>query len=191
MNEGYRLDARGSSTFAPIPSTLRWITLGLVVMMTLGFIASVSLWTFALASSPRHPDDDLLGAGALALGGTVLLVYVQAAIGVAWMHKAWSWLPPQERYARHWRTWITPAQAAFFLLIPYFQYYWMFVVNCGLCDSFDRLRVRYGTREPAPKTLAIAASVFQIVLPVPVAAICWLIFMSKIERMSLEMTGRT
>lgn len=184
----YRVDPR-SAAFPPLASTWRVVFLVTVVLSVLGFVAAVGLWTAAIASNPQRPDDALMGIGAAAFVVTVLFVYVHAFIGIAWVHKAWSWLPWDQRYSRSWKSWITPAQAALFLLIPYFQYYWMFVVNPGLCDALDRLRVRFPTREPAPKTLAIVACVTQIVIPLPVGAILWAIYMSKIEAMTREMSA--
>jgi len=51
------------------------------------------------------------------------------------------------------------------------------------------LRVRYPTSDNAPKTLGILAGVFQLIIPLPVGAILWIIFMAKIERMTREMSA--
>ena len=75
------------------------------------------------------------------------------------------------------------------LLIPYFQYYWMFVINLGLCDALERLRVRYPTRDAAPKNLALVACIMQMIIPLPVGMILWVLFMNKVEGMSREMSA--
>lgn len=193
MNAGppaahYRADPRVTE-FAPLPSGIRTAFMIVAGIAVIGFIASVGSFFGAIVSDPERPDARMLQVGMSILFLTILLVYVQAFLGMAWIYKAWKWLPPDERWSRHWKGWITPDMACFFLLIPYFQYYWMFVVDCGLCDAFDRLRVRYATTEPAPKTLAIMACVTQLIIPLPVGSILWLLYMTKMERMAREMSA--
>lgn len=191
-NDPYRARAPGAA-FAPIGSATRWVFAAIIALMSLGFGVAVFAWTFAIIaseSSPNHqPDDGLMGLGFVGIMLLVFLLYGQIAAGLVWLYKAWSWLPWDQRYTRHWRGWLTPSQVALMMLIPYFHYYWMFVANCGLCDALDRLRVSYPTREPAPKTLAIAACVCQFVIPFPVGSFLWLVFMSKVERMTREMAA--
>ncbi len=187
----YRAQAPGAG-FAPIGSSTRWVFTAIVSLMGVGFaVASTSLALAIIRSEHTHgqPDDTLMGIGLGAFFGIILLFYGQLAAGLVWLYKAWSWLPPDQRYTRHWRSWITPSQAALMLLIPYFHYYWMFVANCGLCDALDRLRVTYPTRDAAPKSLAIMACICQLVIPLPVGSILWLVFMAKVERMTREMSA--
>lgn len=186
----YRAQVPGAG-FSPIGSTTRWVFAIIISLMGLGFGVAVGAWTFALIRSehtPNHqPDETMLGIGAVGLVFLILLLYAQIATGLVWLYRSWSWLPWDQRYTRHWRSWLSPGQVALMMLIPYFHYYWMFVANCGLCDALDRLRVSYPTTEPAPKNLAIAACVCQLVIPFPVASILWLVFMGKVERMTREM----
>lgn len=184
----YRMDPR-TSAFAPLGSGLRTAFMIVAAIAILGFFGSIGTFFAAIAVDPEHPSNDLLRVGMSILFLTLLLVYAQGFLGMAWIYKAWKWLPQDERWSRHWKGWITPDMACFFLLIPYFQYYWMFVVDCGLCDAFDRLRVRYPTSEPAPKTLAILACIMQLIIPLPVGSILWLMYMAKIERLSREMSA--
>lgn len=184
----YRADPRTTS-FTPIGSTWRWVFTAVAVLSITGFVGAVALWTGAILSNPERPDTRLFDAGGIVLLVTILCVYVQAFVGMAWIHSAWSWLPWDQRYSRHWRSWISPGQAALMLLIPYFQYYWMFVINLGLCDALERLRVRYPTRGAAPKNLALVACIMQMIVPLPVGTILWLLFMSKVEGMSREMSA--
>jgi hypothetical protein len=181
----------GPLRITALRSTSRWIYLGLAALGCLGFCAAVGLWIAAAFIGHQNPDPTLMKAGVTAFVVTIFVVYVHVFVGVYWLYCAWEWLPPDQRYNNHWRGWISPAQAALLLLVPYFHYYWMFIVNCGLCDAIDRMRVQHPTREPAPKNLAIAACVCQILLPVPAGAIMWFIFMSKIERLTREMSGET
>jgi len=188
----YRAQAPGAA-FAPIGPGTRWVFAVIISLMGLGFGIAVISWTIAIIGSertPRHqPDESLMTFGAIAFVGLVFLLYAQLAAGLVWLYKAWSWLPWDQRYTRHWRGWLTPSQVALMMLIPYFHYYWMFVANCGLCDALDRLRVSFPTREPAPKNLAIAACVCQLLIPFPVGSILWLVFMGKVERMTREMSA--
>jgi hypothetical protein len=188
----YRAQAPGAA-FAPIGATTRWVFVAIVSLMGLAFGVTLFAWTLAIIhsdSTPNHqPDDSLMGFGAIAIFALIFLLYGQIETGLVWLYKAWSWLPPDQRYTKHWRGWIQPSQAALMMLIPYFHYYWMFVANCGLCDALDRLRVSYPTRHAAPKSLAIAACCCQFVIPFPVGSILWLVFMGKVERMTREMSA--
>lgn len=184
----YRADPRTTS-LSPISPAWRWVFIAVSAVSIAGFFGAVGLWTTAIVSSPERPDTRLFDAGGIVLLVTILFVYVQAFVGMAWLYQAWKWLPWDQRYSRHWKGWISPGQAAAMLLIPYFQYYWMFVVNLGLCDALDRLRVRFPTRDAAPKGLALAACIMQMIVPLPVGTICWILLMSKVEAMSREMSA--
>lgn len=190
----YRAQAPGAGVMCPpIGSATRWVFATVFSLMGFGFGVAVVAWTLALIRSQETynhlPDETLLIAGMVGVGGLVFLLYAQIAAGLVWLYRAWSWLPWDQRYTRHWRSWLTPSQVALMMLIPYFHYYWMFVANCGLCDALDRLRVSYPTREAAPKNLAIAACVCQLLIPFPVGGILWLVFMGKVERMTREMSA--
>ena len=191
-NDPYRMRAP-TSPLAPLGGAPRLVYLALVVLSSLGFFATVGVFVAAgmSSSSPYdRPDETLMGVGAIVFLLTVLLLYAHIFVGLYWVYKAWEWLPPEQRYTKHWRRWISPAQAALLLLVPYFHYYWMFVVSCGLCDAMERMRVTHPTREAAPKGLAIAACITQLIVPLPVGAIMWLVYMSKFERLAREMSGR-
>jgi hypothetical protein len=184
----YRAPGPGA-TFAPLARGLRIAYLVGAVLGTFGVLGLVVSLTMLFSTRPHHAPSH--AAIVLTLSSYSVLVVTligMAALGVAWMYRAWSWLPVDQRYTRNWRSWITPAQAAFFLLVPYFQYYWMFVVNLGLCDALDRLRVMYPTREPAPKNLAMAACILQILFW-PLAFFFFYAFMRKVERMTEEMSA--
>jgi hypothetical protein len=174
----------------PLRPALRVAFTCVVAVMTIFFLGGVGLFVSAVVAARNRELSDALGTGGLlAVVAAVLLAYVQIGLGIAWLYRAWSWLPPEERWSRHWRSWITPGQAAFFLLVPYFHYYWMFVANHGLCDALDRMRVRFPTHAPAPRGLAVGAEVCQFVVPVPVAAILWLLYMRKVEAMMTELAA--
>jgi hypothetical protein len=176
--------------FQPLGTGLRWLCVAFVAISSIGFLAAVIggvvIAMTATAGSPS--SDDLLVYWIAAFSVVMFGVYGQMFVAPFWIYRAWSWLPPDQRYTKHWSSWISPSQAAWFLVIPYFQYYWMFVINTGLCDALDRLRARYPTKALAPKPLAIAAGVCQILIPFPVGMILWLVFMAKIESITAEMS---
>ena len=174
-------------SFAPIGSGLRITFLVMVCASTLGFFGSVAIWCAGIIVNPEQPSETLMIAGGISLGATILVLYAQIAVGLFWVYRVWSWLPVDQRWSRQWKSWITPGAAAGMLLIPYFQYYWMFVIDCGICDAMDRLRVSHPTSRIAPKNLAITACICQMIVPLPVGAILWLMYMGRIEEMSREM----
>jgi hypothetical protein len=179
--------------FAPIGSGARWVFAAIVSLMGLGFGVAVVSWTLAIIESEHNashePDETLMGIGVVGFVVLVFFLYAQVATGLVWLYRAWSWLPSDQRYTRHWKSWLTPSQVALMMLIPYFHYYWMFVANCGLCDALDRLRVSYPTRQAAPKNLAIIACICQLVVPFPIGSIFWLVFMNRVEKMTREMSA--
>lgn len=140
-------------------------------------------------SGPPHFNEGLLITTGVAFTVCLLAVYAMMFLGMGWVYRVWSWLPESERRSSNWKGQITPSTAALFLLIPYFQYYWMFVINCGLCDAMDRMRVARPTANPAPKKLVIAAGICQLLVPMPVGMILWLMYMTRVEKMASEMAA--
>jgi hypothetical protein len=114
---------------------------------------------------------------------TALLYLMSVAVGLYWTYRAWAWLPPDQRRAELWRGHISPAVAALLLLVPYFHYYWMFVVSLGLCDALDRLATP-PNEQAAPRRTAVAACVCQLLMPLPAGAFMWLVFMERVERLA-------
>ncbi len=175
----------------PFSSVTRWLFVVVATAMIGGVLSGIGLVIAAFARKNEFgvEDQDMFLAGVLAIAGAALLIYVQVIVAAVWVYKAWSWLPHTERYAKSWRSWITPAQAGGFLLVPYFHFYWMFVVNLGLCDALERMRTRHPAR-PAPRSVAMAAMIAQLVqlfVPIPVSPILWLVYMTRVERMMREM----
>ncbi|NOU28038.1 MAG: hypothetical protein HOO96_09055 [Polyangiaceae bacterium] len=110
-----------------------------------------------------------------------MAINAKSIVALVWVHKMWTWLPEQERVSRMWSSRISPAQATFFLLIPYFQYYWMFVVNCALADAMDRMQISVaGPPKPSAKGTAIAACVCTLVF-FPASIFLWHAYMKRVE----------
>ena len=197
-NDPYR--ARTETTGVAIRPGLRVAGIVAAIVGITGFVVSIGAGSAAIimaipateASHHQGPppfNQGLLVTAGVALVVSILAVYVKMFLGLGWIYRVWSWLPEEERRSNNWKGNITPSTAALFLLIPYFQYYWMFVINCGLCDAMDRMRVARPTSKPAPKGLAIAAGVCQLLVPMPVGIVLWLMYMGRIERMASEMAS--
>ncbi len=184
----YRAPVRGPG-LSPLGSGLR-TAFGIVVALAmLAFVSSIGLMTSAIIMNPDHPSEPLMIGFVVALVLAILLLYAQIFIGLFWIYKVWSWLPEDQRWTKHWKGRIDPAMAAGMMLIPYFHYYWMFVIDCGICDAMDRMRVHFPTTRVAPKQLAIAAGICQLIIPLPVGSILWLMFMGRIEAMTRDMSA--
>lgn len=169
-----------------VSRTARVVYLVLVTASCLGFLLTLALWALSVVHADElGPDPSLLSGAAVALVATAVLFLAHTGVALYWVYRAWAWLPPEHRYAELWRGVITPGEAALLLLVPYFHYYWMFVVSLGLCDALDR--ITHGTRaarEPGLRPIAIAACIGQLLMPLPAGAIMWGVFMTKIERLA-------
>jgi hypothetical protein len=184
----YRAPVPGQG-FAPLGSGLRTAFMIVIALAMLAFVSSIGSMTGAIIMNPDHPNEALMITFVACLVLAILLLYAQIFIGLFWIYKVWSWLPEDQRWTKNWKGRIDPAMAAGMMLIPYFHYYWMFVIDCGICDAMDRLAVQYPTTRIAPKQLAIAAGICQIIVPLPVGSILWFMFMSRIEAMTREMSA--
>ena len=79
--------------------------------------------------------------------------------GITWLvaiYRFWSWLPPEHRYTGLWRRYNLPAAAAWLMLVPFFGFFWMFVVYLGMGDALGRLRNTYPTKKVPSSGLALA-----------------------------------
>lgn len=78
---------------------------------------------------------------------------------IAWLvaiYRFWSWFPPEHRYTSLWRRYISPAAAAWFMLVPFFGLFWMFVIYLGMGEVLSRLRNTYPTKKAPSSGLALA-----------------------------------
>jgi len=128
-----------------------------------------------------------VGGGVFVLSTMLLLAW--AALSLLWVHKFWSWLPPDQRHSGLWKHYISPAQATFFMLIPYFGFFWMFVVYLGMADALERMRVAYPTRKPPAKTIAL----FYVIGPLvffPAAPFLEYFFCKHVEGMAMDMQAQ-
>lgn len=179
---------RGLSDPRPaLPPVSRGLTtayLVLAITAVASGVAGVPLIAISIAAYPEARTPPPMAVIGLGLFGLWVLCYVAARIvGVVWLYTRWSWLPPEERYARWWSSWIRPGVAAGLLLAPYFNLFWIFVVNLGLCDAVERVQFRVGSRAPSPKPRALAACICEIIplVNVLVAPFLWHAYMRGID----------
>jgi cyanate permease len=95
---------------------------------------------------------------------------VLACVGVAgwvvsaltWVYMSWDFLPYDFRRNRSGRA-ISPSEAVGLQFIPLYNLYWIFVQNLGYCDALDSLLAQTGSRERAPRSLAMTCCVVQVI----------------------------
>ena len=159
--------------------------------LVFGIIAVVGMLVggIGLVLSAMRNDHDAPVFELVTFGLGMFSFYATGLLGILWIYQAWNWLPNDQRYAKYWTGWITPGAAAGFMFLPYFHYYWMFVIPPGLCDALDRLQVSHGKQEPAPRQLAIVAAICQfLLLPGP---LLWFLYMTRTERIMRALAGET
>lgn len=176
------------ATAAPLVGpTLRKLKLAAGVGQLVTMFAGIG---FLVAAIMNEGDGETFGLGAMAMFGLwYLLVMAYSIVNVIWLYKFWSWIPPAQRYTSMWKKYISPGTAAGFMFIPYFNIYWMFVVNLGIADILERMRVEYPCSKGPAKTLALLAIVLPLVF-FPAAPFLQYLFAKHVEEMAAEMAAR-
>lgn len=131
----------------------------------------------------------LVAVGGAALVLCTMLLLAWAALSLLWVHKFWSWLPPEQRHSSVWKRYISPDQATFYMLIPYFGIFWMFVVYLGMADALERMRVAYPTSKPPAKTIALVYVIGPMVF-FPAAPFLEYCFCKHVEGMAMDMQAQ-
>jgi hypothetical protein len=107
-----------------------------------------------------------------------------------WLYQAWSTVPPEMRYTNG-GTWVSPGKAVGYLFIPFFNLYWLFIANVGLCSAINRTLQSRGQNPSAPGGLATAACVTQLIpyCGALVAPILLCIYMFQADTARRQMLG--
>lgn len=137
--------------------------------------------------------DDVGGVIAV-IGGIMLalwymLLFASAITNAFWMHRFWSWVPPDQRYTSMWKKYISPGTAVGFMFVPYFNIYWLFVVYLGLPEIMERMRVQYPCSKPPAKNIALVTLIVSMLF-FPAAPFLQYMFAKHLEGMAAEMQGR-
>lgn len=140
----------------PSPALRVWkLVVGIVTILTL-FAGVILCFVGALFHEDRELQNVLLAAGGLVLFGSYLPLIAWSILSLVSLYKLWAWVPPEQRYTNMWKRYISPGVAVGFMLVPYFNVFWLIVMYLGLCDVVARMRVAHPTSKPEPRTLAIA-----------------------------------
>jgi len=181
--------AFGSPGFAPMGGggpiayrahggALKWVylasLLGGIALMVLGGIVGSAA------------DEDV-GAALAVLGGLSAL-FVRLIVSLIWLYGAWSAVPVDYRVTSSGKR-VSPGEAVGFLFIPFFNLYWMFVASGGLCDALDFMLRSSGTNRSAPKGLALAGCIFQLVpyMNILIAPFLWFFYMLQVDGVAKEL----
>ena len=168
-------------------SAMKWLYMAAHAGYWIFAIAAVAIMV-ALTSPGGGSSDGSAIASFVPLFGVLFLIAAFAA-AMVWVHKAWSSVPDQMRYTDAGR-WITPGQAVGYCFIPFYNiFYWQFVSNLGLCEAINRTLAAQGKPPRAPKGLAIAACVSQLIpyCNLLVGPILWAVYMFMVDGARKEM----
>ena len=174
----------------PLPSSrLRRAKLGLGIAA----FGSLALSFALMAGGILQHDERSARAFVIGASGVMLLFYAalfaQGLVSAVWLYRMWSWFPPEQRHTKLWKKYISPAHAVLFMFIPYFNFYWMFVIYLGIGDILDRMRAQYPTREPYHRNLALASLVVPMVF-FPLGPLFHYALDGHVEGLAREMDSR-
>jgi hypothetical protein len=110
--------------------------------------------------------------------GPPVLKLAGMLLGLIWLMVSWQSVPERLRRTRQGRL-VSPGQAAGLMLVPIYNFYWLFAANIGLCEAIDRILVHFGSRTRAPMGIGIVACVVDLVANFGAAAAPWLATVSS------------
>jgi hypothetical protein len=175
VNQGFAQQGYGNGYAVPTgprpgPALRKWhfgLTLGGMSVMVFAIV-----FMFIGIAGGAAAGGDEAGMGVLVgiLGmyaGMFLSMFmlIGAAIAQAvWIYRIWNWLPmDQRRGAAGWTGYISPGAACGFNFIPYFNIYWLFVLNLGLADAMTRTAGSVNVASPINRDSALWAAVLRMV----------------------------
>ncbi|CAN5924718.1 hypothetical protein BH11MYX4_BH11MYX4_41680 [soil metagenome] len=178
---------QGAGTVPLLGPGIRNVKLALGIAQV---VTGTAALVFVIAGGIQGGGADVLFAvgGALFLLCNALLM-AWAGVSLVWIHRFWSWIPPDQRHTSMWKKYISPNQATFFMLIPYFGFYWIFVMNLGIAEILERMRVAYPTDKPPAKTIALLNSIVPLLF-FPAAPFLDYVFDKHVEGMAADMQAR-
>jgi hypothetical protein len=164
---------------SPRGGAMKWLFMAGYAGLYLFYIVGLAL---------TSAGSDTAAVGSVVVGLGVLCWPMALVAGMVWLYQAWASVPDQMRYSDAGK-WITPGQAVGYLFIPFFNLYWVFIANLGLCEAINRTLVAQGKPPRAPKGLAIATCVTQVIpyCNFLVAPILWTVYMFMMDTARKEM----
>jgi hypothetical protein len=182
----YAAPQAGYPAYAPVGShgaSLKWIYL-------VALIGSFVFYGAGVAFADSASDDAAGIIGGLAIFAAVGFFIARYVIGLVWLYKSWSAVPPELRMSRSGRV-ISPGQAVGYMFIPFYNLYWVFAANLGLCDAIDYTLHTNGSHERAPRGMVMAACICQVIpyMNILVAPFLWFFAMLTVDRSKDAMLG--
>jgi cytochrome b561 len=165
-------------------SRTKWLHLTFYILMFVlpiaGLVGMSVFWDDVRGTDSRETFQlsmfALMGAGYLSMFGQMIAALV-------WIYKSWNAIPDGYRVGADGKHY-SPGGAIGMMFIPFFNLYWMFVMPIALCDAIDRINGQNGAPVRAPRGLAIAAAVCQLIPYVNflIAPLMWFLFMRAADR---------
>ena len=172
------------------PKVRVWFLVVAIVSGALYLIGAAGFGA-AMAIDDRDVTPILAVSGFALLMLGALLIYVKLGLGLYWLHQAWKWVPMEQRFDKKGKR-LAP-DGVFMLLIPYYNLYWMFVINLSLCDAMERMRLTARTTQSVSRDTAMWACILELV-PFAnffVAPFFWASYMRQVDAMHEEITAVT
>jgi hypothetical protein len=170
------------------PKVRGWFLVVSIVSGALYFIGAGGFGAaMAIHDRDVSPIVAISGFGLLLIGA--MLIYVKLGLGMYWLHQAWKWVPVEQRFDKNGKR-IGP-DGVFMLLIPYYNLYWMFVINLALCDAMERMRFSARTAQSVSRDTAMWACILELV-PFAnffVAPFFWASYMRRVDAMHEEISA--
>lgn len=167
------------------PKLRPWYLVGAIASASLYMIGlGAMIAAFAIHDEDVSPIVGIAGWAVLMLGA--LLLNAKLILAMFWLHGAWKWVPPDQRFDKTGKRF--GPDGVFMLLIPYYNLYWMFVINFALCDAMQRMQATARTTETVTRDMVMWACVCEII-PFAnffVSPFLWAKYMRRIDTMHEE-----
>lgn len=125
------------------------------------YLGGMVLLVAGIAIDPSHPDPALILFGYASMIFGALLIYVKLGVALYWLNGAWKWVPMDQRVGANGKRY-APGDV-FMLLIPYYNLYWQFPINLGLCDAMERLRQATGSVQTPKRDMAMWGAICELI----------------------------
>jgi hypothetical protein len=134
---------------------IRWVLLA-------SYVCGIPLFLVGRNMLQPYGDRELAPLGVALTVASALCCVTYAVLIFVWIGISWSMIPPAGRRTRSEKE-ISPAQAIGFLFIPFYNCYWVFAQSMGLCDALNRQLAAFSSVKRAPRGVAVAASIVQMI----------------------------